>query len=120
VRPIVIVEDNPAIAAYIDEVLREEGYLTHICSNGANGLVAIAQRAPSLVLLDLHLPDMTGMELLAQARQALGLALPIVMMTASTEQPDWRSGGATAFLSKPFSIEELLSCVRDWLMPLEE
>lgn len=116
-RPIMIVEDNPAIAGYIDDVLREEGYLTHICNTGASGLAAIAQRAPSLVLLDYHLPDMTGLQLIARLHQIGCPVVPIVMMTASWERPDWRAGGATAFLAKPFTIDELISCVNDWIIP---
>ena len=84
-RPIVVVEDNPAIAAYIDDVLREEGYPTHICSGGASGLAAIAQQTPSLVLLDLHLPDMTGLELISRLHTLGEPTVPIVMMTASWE-----------------------------------
>ena len=116
-RPITIVEDDPAIAAYIDEVLREQGYLTHICSTGASGLAAIAQQAPSLVLLDYHLPDMTGLQLIARLYQIGGPVVPIVMMTASWERLDWRAGGATTFLAKPFTIEELIKCVNDRIMP---
>ncbi len=108
---IAIVEDDPLITQFLIEVLSDEGYTVHAYPDGRSGLAAIIEQPSSLVLLDLNLPAMTGEDVLVRIRQHLGPALPIVLMTASTQRRDWVAQGATAFLAKPFDIDELLTCV---------
>ena len=108
---IVIVEDDPLITQFLSEVLSDEGYTVRAYPDGRSGLAAIIAQPPVLVLLDLNLPSMAGEDVLVRIRQQLGAALPVVIMTASTQRQNWAAQGATAFLAKPFDVEELLRCV---------
>jgi CheY-like chemotaxis protein len=108
---IAIVEDNPLVVEFLSAVLSDAGYAVCVYSDGRSALTAIIAQPPALVLLDLELPVMSGEEVLAHVRQQLGTALPIVIMTASTRRWDWAAQGATAFLTKPFDVPELLTCV---------
>jgi DNA-binding response OmpR family regulator len=108
---IAIVEDDPLIAQFLSEVLGDEGYTVRAFPDGLSGLAAIIAQPPALVLLDLNLPSMAGEEVLVRIRQHLGAALPIVIMTASTQRQNWVAQGAMAFLAKPFETDELLTCV---------
>jgi two-component system response regulator MtrA len=108
---IVIVEDDPLISQFLSEVLSDEGYTVRVYPDGRSGLAAIIAQPPALVLLDLNLPSMAGEDVLVHIRHQLGAALPVVIMTASTQRQNWVAQGATAFLAKPFDVEELLTCV---------
>lgn len=112
-RPITIaiVEDDRLIAQFLSEVLSDEGYMVRAYHDGRSGLAAIIAQPPALVLLDLNLPSMRGEDVLVGIRQHLGAALPIVIMTASTQRQNWVALGATAFLAKPFDMDEFLMCV---------
>jgi len=111
VATIAIVEDNPMIAQLLSEMLSEEGYAVRVYGDGRSAVTAILAQPPGLVLLDLELPAMTGEEVLTHVRRQLGAALPIIIMTASTQRQDWVALGATAFLAKPFEIHDLLACI---------
>jgi DNA-binding response OmpR family regulator len=115
---ITIVEDDPLIAQFLREVLSDEGYIVRVYPDGRSGLAAIIAQPPALVLLDLNLPLMTGEDILVHIQQQLGTALPIVIMTASTARRNWVAQGATAFLAKPFDVDELLMCVARYAVGL--
>jgi len=83
---IAIVEDDPLIAQFLSEVLGDEGYTVRAFPDGRSGLAAIIAQPPTVVLLDLNLPSMRGEDVLVGIRQHLGAALPIVIMTASTQR----------------------------------
>jgi DNA-binding response OmpR family regulator len=108
---IAIVEDDLLIAQFLSEVLSDEGYAVRLYPDGRSGLTAIIANPPTLVLLDLNLPAMTGEDVLIHIRQQLGPALPIMIMTAGAQRRNWVAQGATAFLAKPFDTDELLTCV---------
>jgi two-component system response regulator ChvI len=108
---IAIVEDDLRIAQFLSEVLSDEGYTVRAYADGLSGLASIIANPPMLVLLDLNLPTMTGENVLLHIRQQIGAALPVVIMTASTQRRNWVAQGATAFLAKPFDTDELLTCV---------
>jgi DNA-binding response OmpR family regulator len=108
---IAIVEDDPLIAQFLSEVLSDEGHTVRAYRDGRSGLAAIIAQPPALVLLDLNLPSMAGEEVLVGIRQQLGAALAIVIMTASTQRQNWVAQGATAFLAKPFDMDEFLTCI---------
>src|SRR4051812_42502384 len=99
---IAIVEDDRFISEFLTEVLSDAGYLVRAYPDGGSGLAAIIAQPPALVLLDLNLPSMAGEDVLVRIRQYLGVGLPIVIMTAGTQQRNWTAQGATAFLGKPF------------------
>ena len=116
---ILIVEDDPRVADFLDRGLRAEGYRTHVARDGHEGLALarqVAQQAredgtPTVMLLDLMLPGMGGLEV-CQTLRAAGVALPILMLTALGTLDDRVSGlrlGADDYLVKPFAFEELLA-----------
>lgn len=114
ISTIAIVEDNPLIAQFLSEVLSDEGYAARVYGDGRSAVAGVVGQPPALVLLDLELPAMVGEEVLIHIRQQLGAALPIVIMTASIQHRDWAALGATAFLTKPFDMHELLTCVASY------
>lgn len=115
---ILVVDDDPSIAALIAEVLTDEGYAVRLAYDASSALAAIATQAPALVLADLLLPGMSGLELLRMVRAQGHADLPIILMTAAADRAaDLTTQGATACLLKPFDIDELLACVARYVSP---
>jgi CheY-like chemotaxis protein len=113
---VVIVEDNRAVAEVITAVLDEEGYRTRTFYDGRTALAALIAQPPALVLLDLDLPLLNGAELLATLRAEISSDLAVVIMTAGIRGQELLRHGATAVLSKPFDLDELLSCVARYVI----
>jgi two-component system response regulator ChvI len=120
VATIAIVEDNLLIAQVLSEMLSDEGYAVRIYRDGRSAVTALIAQPPALVLLDLELPAMTGEQVLSVLRGQLGAALPIIIMTASTQRRDWMALGATSFLAKPFEMHDLLACVARYVVRGDE
>ncbi len=111
---IVIVEDDKAIAAFLQTLLQREGFVTEVVDNGRLALNHIQKNPPHLVLLDLMLPGMDGLEL-CQAIRRSAPYIPIIMVTAKDEDVDKIVGlelGADDYITKPFKGRELLARVR--------
>ena len=114
---ILIVEDEPRIAAFVSRGLEASGYETVIIEDGADALEAALRGDGDLVLLDVGLPTMDGFEVLRELR-ARGSAIPVIMLTARSSTRDTVEGldsGANDYVSKPFTFEELLARVRSRL-----
>ena len=111
IRDIVIVEDDGSVARLLADALSDEGYTVRTFGDGRSALTAIETAPPDLVLLDLDLPLMNGVELLARLRHADFPYLPIVIITASTQSSGLLAQGATKLLAKPFDLDDLLVCV---------
>jgi two-component system response regulator BaeR len=110
---ILIVEDEPKLAALEADYLRSAGYETHVIGNGAEVVAWVRANAPDLVLLDLMLPGRDGLEVCKELRTFSGV--PIVMVTARVEEIDRLIGldlGADDYVCKPFSVRELVARVR--------
>ena len=110
---LLIVEDENKIARFLQMELEHEGFLTAVESNGRHALDRIIQEPFALVLLDLMLPEMDGVEICRRVR--LVSDVPIIMLTAKDEIEDKVRGldtGADDYLTKPFSIQELLARIR--------
>ncbi|MFP3913507.1 MAG: response regulator [Actinomycetota bacterium] len=110
---ILVVEDEESLAESVRFMLETEGYLVHVAHDGVSGLAAVRDHNPSLVLLDLMLPGMGGIDVCRQIRQESDV--PIVMVTAKTSEADKVLGlemGADDYITKPFSSRELLARVR--------
>jgi two-component system, OmpR family, phosphate regulon response regulator PhoB len=109
---VLIVEDERDLAALIDFNLQAAGFTTCLAPTGDSALASARQRRPDLVLLDLMLPDMSGVEVCRQLRvDAATRELPIVMLTAKGEESDRVRGfeaGADDYVTKPFSVRELV------------
>lgn len=113
---ILIIEDEVNIAALLRTCVESEGYCCHVAYDGKTGLAAFRQLEPDLVILDLMLPEMNGLEVCTQIRQSGVNKDPYVMMlTAKGEEIDRIIGystGADDYLPKPFSPTELLVRIR--------
>ena len=108
---ILIVDDEEYIAALLCDVLTEEGYRVRSVFDGASALRVIAEQPPALVLLDNMMPGLTGLEVLGKVRSAGLTTLPIIMMSAVGRVEAYIAAGATAFILKPFFLDEVLDCV---------
>jgi len=114
---ILVVEDEAGIARILQLELEHEGYEVGLASDGKQGYEMINTGEYQLVLLDVMLPKMSGIEVLRQIRQS-GNLIPIILLTARDTVPDKVSGfehGANDYITKPFAVEELLARVRNIL-----
>jgi two-component system, OmpR family, alkaline phosphatase synthesis response regulator PhoP len=113
---ILIVEDDPDIADLVARYLDKAGFTTERAASGREALQAIGARPPEMVVLDLMLPQLDGLEVcrLLRASEATA-AIPIIMLTARAEESERIVGlelGADDYLAKPFSPNELVARVR--------
>ena len=113
---IVIVEDEPDILDVLSYNLKREGFVVASSQDGAEGLELIQQTRPDLVLLDLMLPGMDGLEICRQLKKLEPTQnIPVIMVTAKGEESDVVLGlgiGADDYIVKPFSPKELIARVR--------
>jgi DNA-binding response OmpR family regulator len=111
---ILIVEDEPSLQETLAYNLEKHGHTVHTENNGRTALDYVRQTAPDLILLDLMLPGMDGVELCKTLR-AEGLRAPILMLTARDDEIDRILGleiGADDYITKPFSMRELMARVK--------
>lgn len=111
---ILIAEDNPRVAEFIETGLQAHGYTTLVVNNGREVAEICSSKDFELLILDLGLPGMDGMEVLRQLR-GRGETLAIVVLTARDGLDDTISGlegGADDYITKPFRFEELLARIR--------
>ncbi|WP_210611272.1 response regulator transcription factor [Priestia flexa] len=114
---ILIVEDEKKIARLIQLELEYEGYDTATAHTGADGLSLFQGQQFDLLILDVMLPGLSGLEVLRRIR-ANNQFTPVILLTARDSLPDKISGldlGANDYMTKPFEIEELLARIRVWL-----
>lgn len=113
-RPqILIVEDDKAVRNLIATTLETREYAYHTAENGAAALLEAVSRPPDVMILDLGLPDMDGVEIIKKVRE--WSSLPIIVVSARSEESDKigaLDAGADDYLTKPFSPEELLARLR--------
>jgi DNA-binding response OmpR family regulator len=120
---ILIVEDDPVVRSLVSSTLSREGMLVMPFSTGAEGLSAVSQNHPSLVLLDVNLPDMDGWEILRRLRDGSAYQPSVIMLTTRREETDRVHGldmGADDYICKPFSSRELVARVRAVLRRVNE
>ena len=114
---VLLAEDDPAIAEPLSRALEREGYEIHVVTDGPSVLDATAAQRVDLLVLDLGLPGMDGLEVCRRLRAA-GTELPVLMLTARTDEVDFVVGldaGADDYVAKPFRLAELLARVRAML-----
>lgn len=112
-QKILIIEDEVKIARFLELELSHEGYLVDQAHDGREGLNKALGNEFDLIVLDIMLPSMNGIEVLRKIRQ--GLDTPVIMLTAKDEVMDKVIGldmGADDYITKPFAIEELLARIR--------
>jgi two-component system response regulator MprA len=110
---VLVVEDDRRIAAFLDRALVRAGYRVDLASDGTAALAAAAEAPPDVVVLDVMLPGLDGLEVARRLRADSGV--PILMLTARDGVGDRVQGldaGADDYLAKPFALEELLARLR--------
>ena len=111
-RPVLVVEDDPALGRVIELVLRDAGYEVVAASDGKDALAKIEQRLPGAILLDMKMPVMDGWEFAGELRARHGRSVPIIMITAAwNSQQRAEEIGADDYLDKPFDIDDLVRVV---------
>ncbi len=108
---VLIIEDDPHILLGLEEILKGEGYDVAACSRGDKALDAVARHTPTVIVLDLMLPGLSGYEVCRQLR-ARNVATPILMLTAKGQEMDKVIGldlGADDYVTKPFGVRELVA-----------
>jgi DNA-binding response OmpR family regulator len=115
-QSILVVEDEGSIASFIAMYLKKAGFGVRVAGTGAAAIEEVASEAPSLIVLDLMLPDIDGIEICRRIRQTSDV--PILMLTARDEDVDKIIGlevGADDYLTKPFNPGELVARVKSIL-----
>ena len=110
---LLLVEDEESLAESVRYHLEREGYLVEVAPDGRKGIEAFRVTAPDLVLLDVMLPEVSGLDVCRTIREES--TLPIIMLTARDAEADKVAGlelGADDYVTKPFSMRELVSRVR--------
>ena len=109
---VLVVDDNEDNLRVTEEILKTHGFTVHTARDGAGALRSIEQSHPSVVLLDVMLPDMDGMEVLDRLRSNSAHAkLPVILVTAKSQDEDVIAGykiGADYYITKPFTSRQLL------------
>ncbi len=121
--PILVVDDNPDLRAYVSGILRGNGYQVQTARNGLEGFEIAKEMVPSLIVSDLMMPLVSGLEMIRSIRNEDKLkGTPIILLTAKVDEEARIEGterGADAYLAKPFNDRELLAEVRN-LLALKE
>jgi DNA-binding response OmpR family regulator len=113
---VLIVEDEPSIASFVSLYLKNAGYAVKAVATGSDALAQVESEEPALVVLDLMLPDIDGIEVCRRIRQRRDI--PILMLTARDEDVDKIIGlevGADDYMTKPFNPRELVARVKSIL-----
>src|SRR5207244_7997258 len=111
---ILVIEDETKVGCFIKRALEEESYAADLCEDGAKGLQMALNTNYDLLIVDLMLPSLPGLEILKGVRQAR-IQTPILILTAQSQVDQRVKGldaGADDYLTKPFAIDELLARIR--------
>jgi len=114
-KKIIIVEDQPDVADLLEEMLSIDGYQISKIHSSTGALSEIQTENPDVVLLDIMMPDVSGLEVLRFLQREPGLQqIPVVILSARTSSADIRAGldaGATVYLTKPVDVDVLREAV---------
>ena len=115
-KSVVIIEDEPFIIEALTFLLENEGLDVRSISDGANAIDFIIKSKPNLVILDIMLPNVSGMKILEDIRSIGEISnLPVLMLTAKGQKKDRRAAeeaGVSKFMTKPFDNQELIENVK--------
>jgi DNA-binding response OmpR family regulator len=117
---VLVVEDEPDIATQIAHRLQAEGWRTHVAADGPTAVTAARETAPDVVVLDVMLPGLDGLEVCRRIQAER--AVPVLMLTARDDEADMLAGlgvGADDYMTKPFSMRELVARLKALLRRVE-
>jgi two-component system, chemotaxis family, chemotaxis protein CheY len=117
VSRVLAVDDSPPLLGMLVKCLRDGGHEVTTATNGREALDALRERRPEMVITDLNMPEMTGLEFIAAARaEAFGQGVPILLLTSETA-PELKARArqvrATGWLDKPLDADRVLALVRE-------
>jgi len=115
-QTILVVDDNVDVVIIVQTILEANGYEVRVAYGGAEALAQLAEHKPDLMILDIMMPEMNGLEVLEQMREIPSSAqIPVILLTAKGNDEDVLSGyqyGANYYMPKPFTSEQLLYGIR--------
>jgi len=120
-KTVMIVEDNELNMKLFNDLLRANGYITLPMRNGYEALDALKEHRPDLIIMDIQLPEISGLEVTKRIKQdedATLRAIPIIAVTAFAMKGDEeriRQGGCEGYLSKPISVSSFIQTVRSFV-----
>ena len=116
-KSVLIVDDEQDFLNLTSLFLKRNGYTTYTAQNGAKALLAVKEKKPDFILLDIRMPGMNGYEFLEKIRNDRNLpATPVVFLTADSNPPENLAQlGAQGYFLKPFETGELLAKIRQYL-----
>lgn len=109
---VLIIEDEPAVASFIQRGLEDIGHQVVVAHDGSTGLLCLEKPDINIVIMDIILPDINGLDVCREIRQRHGYGIPIIMLTALSDTEDVVKGlreGADDYIAKPFKFKELLA-----------
>jgi CheY-like chemotaxis protein len=114
---VMVVDDNQLVTGPLFTLLRSEGYEPVIFQSAQSALDFMRENCPDIALIDIHLPDRSGLEIAREIRQTHGDDLPIIIVSGDSSIDTLRSlplFGATFFMAKPVNAPRLLECLKQW------
>lgn len=113
---ILVVDDDLPILTLMRNLLREFGFDPVVAGNGSQALAAAREQAPDLVLLDIHMPEMSGGDVIRALRRDHSEQLPILILSGEPMAPaEVQALGANAAVQKPFDVPELIQQIRGYV-----
>lgn len=114
-RKVLVIDDSPTLRKIMAFYLAKKGYVVTVANNGKTGLAEIEKNGFDLVILDMNMPVMTGLEVLERLN-AINYTVPILILSADSEEKSKAAGislGAKYYLTKPFKPNEVVRCIED-------
>ncbi|MCC6315523.1 MAG: response regulator [Thermomicrobiales bacterium] len=115
-RTVLVVDDDPSIAALLCALLQDEGYDAHGVGDGEDALMAVAEALPDVIVADVMMPRLGGLEM-TQALRDRGVGAPVVLMSAVYADVDLPG---IRFVPKPFDLDELVTVVNHLVEQLDD
>lgn len=114
-RKVLVIDDSPTLRKILDFYLTKKGYQVTVTNNGKLGLAEIEKNDYDLVILDMNMPVMSGLEVLERLN-FINYPVPVLILSADSEEKSKAAGislGAKYYLTKPFKPNEVMNCIED-------